>query len=477
MLKVIAVFVFLSLSSITAQAQQFDFDKLYNQAISYTVSVNITIEVSFGTQTTEAKSRGIGTIVSKDGLVLFDGTPIDSDDPFSIMSGMQVNAEPKSIEVKMMDGTTYTAEYIGIDRYTKIAFCKISSEENEINGDFLYAKFTNRTDFKIGEWLALFTLLPEYVTPPLAADIGLVSAIVEEPDNFVLTAGFNELEMTSALYDSSGAIVGILSNLNNPALSGFDPSLMMESFSQFEDFLPLLGLMTTDRLIKLISEPPKQGKPDRGWMGIYLQALTPDIAEFWGLDNKSGIIVNEVVNDSPAKAAGLETGDILTHISGVKIEVDKEENIPVFQKRISEMGAGATIDFTIIRRNETKPDTLIIKLELANAPISPAEAPEYEDTHFEMKVRNMVFADYNIYNLDKNEFKGVVVKEIERGGWFEVGGIIPGDIIQSIDGEKIESIEDTESILTAIAENKPEDVVFFVWRDNKTLFINIKTNW
>ena len=89
----------------------------------------------------------------------------------------------------------------------------------------------------------------------------------------------------------------------------------------------------------------------------------------------------------------------------------------------------------------------------------------------------MVFADYNINNLDRSTFKGVVVKEIERGGWFEVGGIVPGDIVQSIDGEEVESIDDAEMVLEKIAEKEPEDVVFFIWRDNKTLFINIKTNW
>ena len=110
------------------QAQSFDFDKVYEKAKNYTVSVNIVIEVSYGTQTTEAKSRNIGTIVSPDGLVIFDATPISDDDPFSAMSGISVSAEPKSIEIKMMDGTTYQAEFIGIDRFTKIGFCKIKAE-------------------------------------------------------------------------------------------------------------------------------------------------------------------------------------------------------------------------------------------------------------------------------------------------------------------------------------------------------------
>ena len=99
-----------------------------------------------------------------------------------------------------------------------------------------------------------------------------------------------------------------------------------------------------------------------------------------------------------------------------------------------------------------------------------------KNINFEIKVRDMVFADYNIFNLD-SDLKGVVVKEVEPGGWGAVGGILPGDIIQSIDGVKTETVDDARAALESMDETKPEEVVFFVWRDSKTLFINIKTDW
>ncbi len=473
-MKKLAITMIFLLTVTPAYGQNFDLEKIRDIAATYSVSVNILIEVSFGTQTTEAKSRGIGTVVSSDGLVIFDATAINSDDPFSIMSGMQVTADPKEIEVVAMDGTKYYAEFIGIDRFTKIGFCKIIVEDDT---KFKYVKFKKRDKFKIGEWLALFTLLPEYVQPPLGADIGLISAMLREPEEFMLTVGFNDLEIGSVLYDSTGTPVGVLGNLDNPALSGFDASRMMESFSNIDELLPLLGLIDADRLNKLIKAPPKKGKPDRGWLGVYLQALTTDIAEFWGMDARGGIIINDVVKDSPADMAGIKTGDVIIALSNRPIEVDKEENLPIFQKQISELGAGASVDLSLIRRDSGKIDTLDVTVMLADAPLSPAEAPEYEDEYFEMKLRDMVFADYNIYNLKPDKFKGVVVKEIEPGGWSAVGSIMPGDIIQSIGGTKIESIEDAKVALKKASSEKPDEVIFFVWRDNKTLFINIKTDW
>jgi serine protease Do len=456
-----------------APAQSFDFDRLYKEASEYTVAVSLVIEVSFGTQTTEAKSRGIGTIVSRDGLVMFDGTAIDSEDPFSLMAGMQVSAEPKSIEVSTMDGVKYMAEFIGVDRFTKIGFCRIKPDEETA---FKYIQFKRRKSFKVGEWLAMYTLLPEYVNPQMAADIGLVSANIAEPESYVLTVGFNELGMTSVLYDTAGVAVGVLGKLDNPALTGFDASRMIESFSQIEDYMPLLGLIQADRLNKLITNPPTLGKVERGWLGIYLQALTPDIADFWGIESPGGIIINDVAKDSPADSAGIMTGDIIVEVDGVPVEVNKEENLPIFQKQISESGPGVTLDFAILRRHDGGIDTLDVAITLGRAPLSPAEAPEYEDTNFEMKIRDMVFADYSVFNLDR-DFKGVVVKEVEPGGWSSVGGVFPGDIIQSIDGHQITTVEEAEEALKNVANEKPEEVVFFVWRDMKTLFINIKTDW
>ncbi len=173
----------------------------------------------------------------------------------------------------------------------------------------------------------------------------------------------------------------------------------------------------------------------------------------------------------------METGDIIVKLNGRPIEVDSEETLPIFRRQILEFAAETEVDFEIFRRQDGDVDTLNMTATLTRAPLSPGEALDFEDNNFEMKLRNMVFADYSFYNLDKDKFKGVVVKELESGGWASVGGINPGDIIQSIDGNKVTDIEETKELLSNIAETKPKEVIFFVWRNNKTLFINIKTDW
>ncbi|MCP4633654.1 MAG: hypothetical protein GY855_12065, partial [candidate division Zixibacteria bacterium] len=98
-------------------AYDFDYKSISEDASEYLVIIDIEVEVSFGTQSTDMKNRTLGTIVSSDGLVIFDGNPINADDPFSVMSGMEVNIEPQKIEITLMDERVYQAEFIGIDQF------------------------------------------------------------------------------------------------------------------------------------------------------------------------------------------------------------------------------------------------------------------------------------------------------------------------------------------------------------------------
>lgn len=470
--KLLVISICLLLPLKVVFAYDFNYDQISREASNYTVVVDMEIEISFGTQTTEMKNRMIGSIVSSDGLVVFDGTSIDNDDPFSVMSGMQLNIEPSKIEITLMDERKYSAEFIGIDQFTKLAFCRIISEEPV---EFKYLKLEKRSDYKIGEMLTTYILLPKFISPSLGVDVGLVSAVINEPEEFILTVGFNDMEAGSVLYDKFNNPVGILIRLGNQGQSEFGAS--QHSFSGGEDLLPLLGIGDVDKIQELINDPPKRGEKTRGWLGIHLQALTVDLAEFWGLNIAGGIIVNDVVEDSPADKAGLHTGDIIVKLNGRPIEVDSEETLPIFRRKILELAAGTQVDFEIFRREDGKVDTLDISAVLAQTPLSPAEADDYEEPNFEMTIRNMVFADYTIFNLDQNKFKGVVVKETESGGWASVGGIRPGDIIQSIGGTEVTNIDEAERVLKSLVDAKPKEVVFFVWRNNKTLFINIKTDW
>lgn len=461
--------LFLTAAAGNLTAQDFDFSKLDSQAKDYTVIIEMKIEISFGIHNTEQTDQYLGTIVTTDGMVIFDGTSLSSDGGLSSMTGFTVKTSPVNIEIKTLDGRTYDGEYIGVDRFTSIGFAKIISDGEK----FTPVDFKSDQKYKVGDWLALYMLLPEFISPSLAGDIGMVSAFIKSPEEFVLTVGFNPLQKTSVLYNNKLEPVGVLGSLMDPGAASTDAGGLLDSYGQFG--VPLLGVISSERLSLLIANPPQKGEIDRGWLGITLQALTKEIAEFWHLDIAGGIIVNDIVKNSPADMAGLIIGDIIFEVNGQPVEVDKEEKLSVFQRMVAEMGPGVAVELAVVRRNETKIDTLSLLATLEEAPMAAVDAPEYENKTLEFKVRDMVFADYMITNLDPDDFSGVVVSELKMGGLADIGGLNIGDIIQRIGDVEVGSIEDAEGAMISMAVTNPAEVIFFIWRNNHTMFVNVKT--
>ncbi len=462
----------LLVSAPPVSSQNFDFSKLEPQVSAYTVIVEVQIEVSFGINSSDQEERYLGTIVSDDGLVVFDGTDLASDNLFSSFSGVTVKTTPTKVGVTTLDGLHYDGEFLGYDRFTKVGFLKIISPQEK---HFSPIKFNKHHQFRVGEWLALYMIMPDFVSPPLAADIGMVSSLIESPEPFPLTVGFNAMQLTAVLYNSAYEPVGMLGNMMDPASSSADMGGMLESMES--SGIPLLGVITGDRIEQLIATPPTKGEIERGWLGISLQALTKDIAEFWGLPLSGGIIVNEIIRNSPAAAGGLKIGDIIYQVNGEPIAVDREEKVAVFQRMIAALGPSAQVELGVMRSSDGAQDSVTLLVTLQKAPISPSDAPDYEDLSLELTVRELVFADYMVNNLDSEDFKGVVVSELTPGGPASIAGLSLGDVIQRVGSTEIRSVAEAQKALEKVSSAHPKEVIFFIWRQNQTMFVNVKPNW
>jgi len=451
------------------RAQSFDFQQLRQRANEFSVVVDLELQISFGAHSTEQQGKYLGTIVTGDGLVIFDGSDLLSDNALSAYSGFDVKTNPLNIEMVTMDGRHFSAEYVGVDRYSRLAFARIITEEPT---EFPAVVFTDQQHFKVGDWLALFMLLPDFIQPSLAADIGMLSVMVESPEPFPLTIGFSPLQLTSVLFSEAGEPVGILGTLLNPSDANGGGA---EAFASYG--MPLLGVITAERLQKLIDDPPTRGEVERGWLGIKLQALTGDMAEYWGLDVAGGIIINEIIKNSPAETAGLRVGDVIYEVNGKSVSVDREENLPVFQREIAEMLPGESVELAALRPGESSPNTIKVIVTLARAPIDAADSPEYKNEALEFTVRDLVFSDYMFFQRDQENFSGVFVSGLEQGGLAEVGGLRYGDVIQRIGVDQVSTVEEAESIMMQLEDEAPSEVIFFVWRNSKTMFVNVKTDW
>jgi S1-C subfamily serine protease len=89
----------------------------------------------------------------------------------------------------------------------------------------------------------------------------------------------------------------------------------------------------------------------------------------------------------------------------------------------------------------------------------------------------MVFSDFLNYNLEQNSIQGVVVSELNPGGLAAISGLHPTDVIQRINDQSVGSVDEFENYLASIEEERPPEIVFFVWRYGQTMFVNLKTDW
>jgi serine protease Do len=442
--------------------QRRDIYQRFNRAL---VSVEFKTEMTILGQSEDLEERVLGISLGKDGLVLFDGSMLRMA-PGLMASGHRVE-KPKVIMIHTFDDREYDAEYIGLDNFSGIAFCRLPEEAR---GQVETVSF-EKENLEVGSGLYFFWMLPENFEPRFQMAQTEVTGILSKPEKYFLLGELISEFNLSPVTTTEGKLVGLVVPVNAPARTSPFGTISGDPFEN------PMAIMPYDELEKLIDDPPVAGTNEQGWMGIALQALDPKIADFWNVNVDGGIIISEVIRNSPAEKAGVQAGDFLTQINGEPLEITKDANIPVFQRMISDFGAGTSIDLTLYRPLETGVDTIKTVLTLSKPPLPASEAPSYEDKHFEITVRDMVFDDYNRRLLDEGEIKGVVVDKLEQGGWADVAGLFPGDIILKIDGKDVPNAEKAEAVFTKVREEKKKDVVFLIWRNNRTSFLNVKTHW
>ena len=437
------------LTAATAAAGPHDVYERHRTAV---VAVTYYVETNFMREIREVEGRDIGVVVAPD-LILVNG---------SVVTSSATGAQPHSFRAHFAGGATLVAEYSGRDEFANVAFLRLS---DPLPAGVEPIEFAAKVSPKVGEDVMAIGLLPDNLDPMTRIHQGRVIARVERPKPFLVTDIVLDDVLGGPVFNRSGRAIGVLSELG-----GAGPSFAT-SFGGAEEGGYAL-IVDAETLRPLIADPPQRGETRRAWLGITLQALTDDMAQYWGLGDRGGIIVNSVVAGSPAAAAGLQVGDIVVSMNGQPIPVDQEDHVPIFVEQVGSAPVGSKQHFEVVRGSEH----LQLDVELAAAPKSRLEAEQYHNDDFELTVRELVFTDYRAFDLDP-DFKGVLVSKVEEGGWSGVGGLRTGDIIQRVEDHDVASPGDVKKVLEDASAKKTRKLVFFVQRQGRTQFITVQPNW
>ena len=386
-----------------------------------------------------ASSLGSGFIIDEAGIVVTNFHVIE-------------NAE--EITVTLSDETVFTAEVLGQDQKTDIAVLKIDPGDTELTA----VPFGDSDSLRVGDWV-LAIGNPFGLGGTVTA--GIVSArgrdIGNGPyDDFIQTdASINRGNSGGPLFNVEGEVIGI-----NTAI-----------FSQTGGSVGIGFAISSNLAKRVTTQLAEYGTTRRGWLGVFIQEVTPDIAESLGLDEATGALVSTVNESSPAQAAGLEPGDVIISFDGKAIE--KMRDLP---RIVAETEIGATVAVELIRNgSRMSVDVTLGELEKAElvgivGEESQGDAESFEKLGFSVDNLNAELAAE--LGLDEN-MRGVVVTEVEEGSPAFDKGLQPGDVIKRFGQRRVENAADLAKSVAETLESGRAGVLLLVESEGRERFIQI----
>jgi serine protease Do len=229
-------------------------------------------------------------------------------------------------------------------------------------------------------------------------------------------------------------------------------------------------LVTVVKLgVQEIEDPGLEVK--KAWLPVAYQVIGRDLAEAFGLGDAGGVRVTQVYPGSTAEQAGLRVGDLLLKVDGEPIAAFQPEDQEVLTALIRQYPVGTAIELTVRRGTADQ----MIKVPLARAPRLEREMKSFRDERFEFAVREVTFFD-RVREEWKDE-PGLVVKEVESGGWAALGRLAVGDLLQRVDGQPVPTIAELKAQLDRVAGARARAVVLTVRRGIHTRFVELEPDW
>jgi serine protease Do len=222
--------------------------------------------------------------------------------------------------------------------------------------------------------------------------------------------------------------------------------------------------------IRVPQQPPPEAR--KASLSVTTQVLTKKLATALGIPGKQGVRITGILPGSSAEKAGLKVNDIITHVGDQPVEASEAQHENVLETMLRAYRIKSSPELTVIRdQKEIK-----IAVPLSEQPKPVRELKVYENVILEFKARDLSYEDRIEMNYDQNE-KGVIVTEVEPGGWASVAGLHEEDLIQAVNGQKTEKLTDLETIMTSEQKTSSKYIVLFIKRGIYTFFLELQPVW
>jgi serine protease Do len=374
---------------------------------------------------------------------LGSGFIIDADG--SILTNNHVVENAQKIVVKLSgDDQDYEAKVIGRDPKTDIAVIKINAKTR-----LSVASLGDSDHLEVGEWVVA-------IGNPFGLDGTVTSGIVSAKGRHNITQGpYDNFIQTDASINP-GNSGGPLINLRGEVI-GINTAIYSRSGGNMG-----IGFAIPINLAKeLLPQLRGKGKVTRGYLGVLIQKVTPEIAESLGMERGHGALVANVSKDGPAERAGVKVGDVIVEFDGK--EIKDSGDLPLIVARTA---VDKKVRMKVLRdKKETVLNVAVGELKDEEV---VASAPEKGELGMTVQKLTPQLAE----NLGLDKTDGVVVTGIEPGSAADEAGIRRGDVILEVDRKPVRGVEDYRKAITGT--RKGRGVLFLVRRGENTLFLALK---
>jgi len=220
------------------------------------------------------------------------------------------------------------------------------------------------------------------------------------------------------------------------------------------------------------TQDEKPARPAKAWLGVQTQVLTSQLAEALQLEGKKGVRVTQVIPASPADQAGIKVGDVFLKLDGQVIAASTPSDQELFENLIRAYKVASAAELSGVRDGQP----LQLTATLGRQPKSAAELPEYKDDRFEFTAREISLAERVEDKIPTDE-NGLRISTVQNAGWAALAGLGAGDVLLALDGRKVSTVAELETMLKQFRETKPRRVVFFVRRGIHTFYLELEPKW
>ncbi|MBY6153643.1 Do family serine endopeptidase [Vannielia litorea] len=386
-----------------------------------------------------SSALGSGFVISEDGYIVTNNHVIEGAD---------------EITIEFFSGQELPAEVVGTDANTDIALLKVTPEEA-----LPFVPFGDSNTARVGDWVIA---MGNPLGQGFSVSAGIVSArnraLSGTYDDYIQTdAAINRGNSGGPLFNMDGEVIGV----NTAILSPNGGSIGI-GFS-----------MASNVVTKVVAQLKEYGETRRGWLGVRIQDVTPDVAEAIGLTPAKGALVTDVP-EGPAMDAGMKSGDVIISFDGQEVE-----DVRGLVRRVGNTEVGKTVRMKVFRdgSTETLKVTLGRREEAEGAVPAVAdggeegepEAPQEQEL-LGLTVTTLTDELREQMSLDGNE-EGLVIKEVDEMSEAYEKGLRAGDIITEAGQQKVRAVNDLEDRVEEAREAGRKSLLLLIRRSGEPRFV------